>query len=77
MRKTDFISFISIDDKGLPAATPEVVHERNVANYDILQDNRFGLENNKNKKHKKWKYDKFMQGRSGTNADLRGFPTFL
>jgi uncharacterized protein (UPF0262 family) len=51
MKKTDFISFISIDDKGLPAATPEVVHERNVAIYDILQDNRFGLENNKNKNY--------------------------
>ena len=49
MKKTDYISFISISDQELPAPTPEIAHERNVAIYDILQDNRFGLEKEDNK----------------------------
>ena len=37
------ISYIEIDDNGLPAPTPEIEQERRVAVYDLLEDNSFAL----------------------------------
>jgi len=34
---------IEIDDSGLPAPTPEIVQERKVAIFDLLEDNSFAL----------------------------------
>jgi uncharacterized protein (UPF0262 family) len=34
---------ITLDDRGLPAPTPEVEQERSVAIFDLLEDNRFAL----------------------------------
>ncbi|MEM6635427.1 MAG: UPF0262 family protein [Pseudomonadota bacterium] len=34
---------ISIDDRALPAATPEIEQERRVAIFDLLEDNNFAL----------------------------------
>ena len=50
MEKTNCIINIFIDDEGLPAATPEIQHERNVAIYDILQENQFCLVDDGNRK---------------------------
>ena len=44
MTKKNFISEIFIDESGLPAPTPEIKHERNLAIYDILQQNQFCLD---------------------------------
>ena len=38
------ISHIEIDDSGLPTPTPEIEQERNVAIFDLLEDNSFHLE---------------------------------
>jgi uncharacterized protein (UPF0262 family) len=35
------ISYIEIDDKGLPAPTPEIEQERKVAIFDLLEENSF------------------------------------
>ena len=37
------ICHIEIDDRGLPAPTPEVEQERKVAIFDLLEDNSFSL----------------------------------
>ena len=37
------ISSIEIDDRGLPAPTPQIEQERKVAIFDLLEDNRFVL----------------------------------
>ncbi len=37
------ISQIEIDDRNLPAPTPEIDQERKVAIYDLLEDNTFAL----------------------------------
>jgi uncharacterized protein (UPF0262 family) len=37
------ISRIDIDDRGLPAPTPEIEQERRVAMFDLLEDNSFAL----------------------------------
>ena len=43
MKKRNYISKIFIDEEGLPAPSPEIRHERDLAIYDILQDNEFSL----------------------------------
>ncbi|WP_227271677.1 UPF0262 family protein [Roseobacter weihaiensis] len=37
------ISFIALDDEGLPPPTPEIEQERKVAMFDLLEDNSFVL----------------------------------
>ena len=37
------ISKIEIDDRALPAPTPEIEQERKVAIFDLLEDNSFQL----------------------------------
>ena len=37
------ITHIEIDMSGMPAPTPEIEHERRVAIFDLLEDNRFAL----------------------------------
>ncbi len=37
------ICHIEIDDRGLPAPTPEIEQERRVAIFDLLEDNSFAL----------------------------------
>jgi len=39
----DRLIAITLDDSGLPAPTPEVEQERQVAIFDLLEDNRFAL----------------------------------
>ena len=43
MANKSYISQIFIEEKGLPVPTPEIQHERNLAIYDILQENQFSL----------------------------------
>ena len=40
---TDRLVAISIDDRGLPAPSPEMAQERRVAIFDLLEGNRFAL----------------------------------
>ena len=40
---TDRLIHIEIDDRGLPAPTPEIEQERKVAIFDLLEDNSFAL----------------------------------
>jgi uncharacterized protein (UPF0262 family) len=40
---TNRIVAIDIDDRGLSLPTPEIAQERNVAIYDLLEDNSFAL----------------------------------
>ena len=40
---TNRIIAIDIDDRGLSRPTPEIAQERNVAVYDLLEDNSFAL----------------------------------
>ena len=40
---TNRIFAIDIDDRGLSPPTPEIAQERNVAIYDLLEDNSFAL----------------------------------
>ncbi len=40
---TNRISHIDIDERGLARATPEIVQERNVAIFDLLEQNAFAL----------------------------------
>ena len=44
MVESNFISQIFIEENGLPTPTPEIQHERNLAVYDILQKNKFCLD---------------------------------
>ena len=44
MDKDNRISQIFIEEKGLATPTPETDHERNLAIYDILQDNKFSFD---------------------------------
>jgi len=37
------IARVDLDDSGLPPPTPEVEHERRLAIFDLLEDNRFGI----------------------------------
>ncbi len=37
------LSYVEIDDDGLPAPTPEIEQERKVAIFDLLEDNSFAL----------------------------------
>ena len=43
MTKRSYISQIYIEEDGLPPPTPEIQHERNLAVYDILAENKFSL----------------------------------
>ncbi len=40
---TSVLSRVEIDDRGLPAPTPEIEQERKVAIFDLLEDNSFVL----------------------------------
>lgn len=40
---TDRLCAIDLDDSGLPAPTPEMMQERQVAIFDLLEDNSFAL----------------------------------
>lgn len=42
-KPTDRLIEVTLDESGLPSATPEVEQERQIAIYDLLQENRFGL----------------------------------
>ena len=37
------ISYIELDDRGLPMPTPEIEQERKVAIFDLMEDNSFAL----------------------------------
>ena len=41
--RTDRLVAIRIDDRGLPAPSPEMAQERRVAIFDLLEGNRFAL----------------------------------
>ena len=40
---TDRLCAVELDDSGLPAPTPEMTQERQVAIFDLLEDNSFAL----------------------------------
>lgn len=40
---TDTLIEVTLDDSGLPAPTPEIEQERQVAMFDLLEDNSFAL----------------------------------
>ena len=44
MTNKNYIIQIFLQESGLPIPTPEIQHERNLAIYDILQDNEFSLD---------------------------------
>ena len=44
MPRKNYIAQILIEEDGLPIPTPEIQHERNLAIYDILQENEFSLD---------------------------------
>ena len=44
MTNKNYIIQIFVEESGLPIPTPEIQHERNLAIYDILQDNEFALD---------------------------------
>lgn len=44
MTETNYISQIFIEEDGVPVPTPEIQQERNLAIYDILQQNKFSLD---------------------------------
>ena len=44
MADTDRLSEVTLDETGLPAPTPEIEQERRVAIFDLLESNRFRLE---------------------------------
>lgn len=44
MERRDRISAIELDEKSIVRWTPEVEHERNVAVFDLLEENSFALE---------------------------------
>ena len=43
MTNKNYIIQIFVEESGLPVPTPEIQHERNLAIYDILQDNEFAV----------------------------------
>ena len=43
MKDKEYILEINIDDKNLPIPTPEIKHERDLAIYDLLQENYFKI----------------------------------
>jgi uncharacterized protein (UPF0262 family) len=43
MTNKNYIIQIFVEESGLPVPTPEIQHERNLAIYDILQDNEFAI----------------------------------
>lgn len=43
MAESSKLIHVELDDRGLPAATPEVERERKVALFDLLEENVFGL----------------------------------
>jgi len=47
MTNKNYIIQIFLEESGLPVPTPEIQHERNLAIYDILQDNEFAIDRNK------------------------------
>ena len=44
MKKNNYIIQIYLEESGIPFSTREVQHERNLAVYDILQENKFTLD---------------------------------
>ena len=44
MTDKNYIIQIFLEESGLPVPTPEIQHERNLAIYDILQDNEFAID---------------------------------
>ena len=44
MTNKNYIIQIFVEESGLPVPTPEIQHERNLAIYDILQDNKFSID---------------------------------
>ena len=44
MTNKNYIIQIFVEESGLPVPTPEIQHERNLAIYDILQDNEFAID---------------------------------
>ena len=44
MTNKNYIIQIFLEESGLPVPTPEIQHERNLAIYDILQDNEFAID---------------------------------
>ena len=44
MTNKNYIIQIFLDESGLSVPTPEIEHERNLAIYDILQDNEFAID---------------------------------
>ena len=44
MAETNFIKQIYVEENSLPIPTPEIKHERDLAIYDILQENKFDLD---------------------------------
>ena len=44
MTNKNYIIQIFVEEAGLPVPTPEIQHERNLAIYDILQDNEFAID---------------------------------
>lgn len=42
---TDRLCAVTLDDNGLPAPTPEMMQERQVAIFDLLEENSFALPN--------------------------------
>ena len=44
MTNKNYIIQIFLEESGLPVPTPEIQHERNLAIYDILQDNEFSID---------------------------------
>jgi len=49
MNNKNYIVKILLDENSLPVPTPEIQHERDLAIYDILQENKFGLDNRADK----------------------------
>lgn len=43
MTDTNRLTSVDLDDSGLPPPTPEVEQERRVAIYDLIEDNVFGI----------------------------------
>lgn len=43
MKSTDRLVAVNLDDAGLSPPTPEVEQERRVALFDLLEDNQFGI----------------------------------
>ena len=44
MNRTNYIFQIFVEEYGVPVPTPEIQQERNLAIYDILQENEFSLD---------------------------------